>query len=276
MLEVEGIHTFYGLSHILFGVSLRAEPGEIVCLLGRNGAGKTTTMKSIMGLTPPKQGSIRFKGEEITGTGRTQLSQNWDSGPIVLALLSQFIHPRPMRLLGLLLKLSKYYDKGPHPYLIARKGIGYVPDDRRIFADLTVGENLEIAARKAEGAEGWDKERVYELFPALREIDSRKGGCLSGGEQKMLAIGRALMGNPELLLLDEPTEGLAPMLVRALEEQIKKLRETGLTVLLAEQNVRFTLDLSDYGYIIDNGRIRYQGSVTELTGNEEVKRLCGL
>ena len=227
MLEVEGIHTFYGLSHILFGVSLRVEPGEIVCLLGRNGAGKTTTMKSIMGLTPPRQGNIQFKGEEITGQ---------------------------------------------EPYLLARKGIGYVPDDRRVFADLTVGENLEIAARKTEGAEGWDKERVYELFSALREIESRKGGCLSGGEQKMLAIARALMGNPELLLLDEPTEGLAPMLVLALEEQIKKLRETGLTVLLAEQNVRSALRLGDRGYIIDNGQIRYQGSIEELRENEEVRK----
>jgi branched-chain amino acid transport system ATP-binding protein len=195
--------------------------------LGRNGAGKTTTLKSIMGLTPPRQGSIRLKGEEITGK---------------------------------------------EPYLLARKGIGYVPDDRRIFADLTVGENLEIAARQAKGAEGWDKERVYELFPALKGIDSRKGGCLSGGEQKMLAIARALMGNPELLLLDEPTEGLAPMLVRALEEQIKKLKETGLTVLLAEQNVRSALRLGDRGYIIDNGQIRYQGSIEELRENEEVRK----
>jgi len=227
MLEVEGIHTFYGLSHILFGVSLRVEAGEVVCLLGRNGAGKTTTLKSIMGLTPPKQGSIKFKGEEITGK---------------------------------------------EPYLLARKGIGYVPDERRIFADLTVGENLEIAARKARGSEGWSKERVYELFPALKEIESRKGGCLSGGEQKMLAIARALMGNPEFLLLDEPTEGLAPMLVRALEERISKLREAGLTVLLAEQNVRSALNLSDRGYIIDNGQIRYQGSIEELRGNEEVRK----
>jgi branched-chain amino acid transport system ATP-binding protein len=227
MLEVEGIHTFYGLSHILFGVSLKVEPREIVCLLGRNGAGKTTTMKSIMGLTPPKRGGIRFKGEEITGK---------------------------------------------EPYLLARKGIGYVPDDRRIFADLTVGENLEIAARKPKEGKGWDEERVYEIFPALEDIGSRKGGCLSGGEQKMLAIARALMGNPELLLLDEPTEGLAPMLVLALEEQIKKLRETGLTVLLAEQNVRSALRLGDRGYIIDNGQIRYQGSIEELRENEEVRK----
>jgi branched-chain amino acid transport system ATP-binding protein len=227
MLEVEGIHTFYGLSHILFGVSLKVESGEIVCLLGRNGAGKTTTMKSIMGLTPPRQGGIRFKGEEITGK---------------------------------------------EPYLLARKGIGYVPDDRRIFADLTVGENLEIAARKPKEGKGWDEEKVYEIFPALKDIESRKGGCLSGGEQKMLAIARALMGNPELLLLDEPTEGLAPMLVLSLEEQVKRLREAGLTVLLAEQNVRSALRLGDRGYIIDNGQIRYQGSIEELRENEEVRK----
>jgi len=227
MLAVEGIHTFYGLSHILFGVSLRVEPREVVCLLGRNGAGKTTTMKSIMGLTPPKRGSIGFKGEDITGT---------------------------------------------QPYLLARKGIAYVPDDRRIFADLTVSENLEIAERKTRGAEAWDMGRVFELFPALKDIQSRKGGCLSGGEQKMLAIARALMGNPELLLLDEPTEGLAPVLVRVLEEQVRSLKEVGLTVFLAEQNVRSALRLSDRGYIIDNGQIRYQGSVGELRENEEVRK----
>lgn len=229
MLEVEGIHTYYGLSHVLFGVSLRVEPGEVVCLLGRNGAGKTTTLKSIMGLTPPKEGSIRYKGEEITGQ---------------------------------------------EPYLLARKGISYVPDNRRIFADLTVGENLEIAARRGRGNWGWewDRERVYELFPVLKEKESHKGGHLSGGEQKMLAIARALMGNPELLLLDEPMEGLAPVLVRVLEAQIRKLKELGLTVLLAEQNVRSALRLSDRGYIIDNGQIRYQGSIEELRENEEVRK----
>jgi branched-chain amino acid transport system ATP-binding protein len=227
MLEVEGIHTFYGLSHILFGVSLKVEPREVICLLGRNGAGKTTTMKSVIGITPPKQGIIRYKGEEITGI---------------------------------------------EPYLLARKGIGYVPDDRRIFADLTVGENIEIAEKKAESGEEWNKERVYGLFPALKEIENRKGGCLSGGEQKMLAIARALMGNPELLLLDEPFEGLAPALVRTLEGQLKKLKEAGLTVLLAEQNVRSALKLSDRGYIIDDGHIRYQGSIEELKENDEVRK----
>jgi branched-chain amino acid transport system ATP-binding protein len=227
MLEVEGIHTFYGLSHILFGVSLKVNPGEVVCLLGRNGAGKTTTMKSIIGITPPKQGSIRFKGEEITGT---------------------------------------------EPYLITRKGIGYIPDDRRIFADLTVGENLEIAERKAKEGEGWSRGKIYGMFPALKNIESRRGGCLSGGEQKMLAIARALMGNPEFILLDEPFEGLAPLLVYALEGQIKKLREAGLTVFIAEQNVRSTLRISDSGYIIDNGQICYRGSIEELRENEEVRK----
>jgi len=227
MLQVAGIHTFYGLSHILFGVSLNVDARKVVCLLGRNGAGKTTTLRSIIGLNPPREGAIRFKGEEITGLD---------------------------------------------PYLLTRKGVSYVPDDRRIFPDLTVGENLEIAIRKPRTGTGWGKERIFEIFPALRNIESRKGGCLSGGEQKMVAVARALMGNPELLLLDEPTEGLAPALVRSLEEQIKKLRESGLTVLLAEQNVKSALRLSDRGYIIDNGQIRYQGSIDELRQNEEVRR----
>lgn len=227
MLEVEGIHTFYGLSHILFGVSLRVEPREVVCLMGRNGAGKTTTLRSIIGLNPPQQGSIRFKGKEIVGQ---------------------------------------------QPYRLTRQGLSYVPDDRRIFGDLTVEENLEIAFRQASQGEGWSKKKVYELFPALQNIEDRKGGCLSGGEQKMVAIARALMGNPELLLLDEPTEGLAPALVRALEKQIITLKDSGLTVLLAEQNVKSTLRLSDRGYIIDNGQIRYQGSIDELRENEEVRK----
>jgi branched-chain amino acid transport system ATP-binding protein len=231
MLEVEKIHTYYGLSHILFGVSLKVEAGQVVCLLGRNGAGKTTTLKSILGLAPPKQGRIRFKQEDVTGK---------------------------------------------EPYVLVRKGIGYVPDDRRIFADLSVGENLEIAERKARGREVWNKERVYELFPPLRRLDSRKGGLLSGGEQKMLAIGRALMSNPDFLLLDEPTEGIAPVMVRAFGQTIVRLKDLGLTVLLAEQNVKFTLKLSDMGYIIDNGRICYQGTVKELVENEEVRRTCGI
>lgn len=227
MLEVEGIHTYYGLSHILFGVSLEVPEGEIVCLLGRNGAGKSTTMRSIMGLTPPREGTIRFKGDKITGMSSYQL---------------------------------------------ARKGIGYVPDDRRVFADLTVGENFEISERKPSGAVTWNKDTVYELFPALKPIESRKGGLLSGGEQQMLTIGRALMTNPEFLLLDEPTEGLAPLIVKMLEEQITKLKNRGLTVFLAEQNVKVALKISDRGYIIDNGMIRYHGSIQDLRENEEVRR----
>jgi branched-chain amino acid transport system ATP-binding protein len=230
MLHVEGIHTYYGLSHILFDVSLDVAAGECVCLLGRNGAGKSTTMRSIMGLTPPRQGAIRFKGVPCTGR---------------------------------------------EAYLMVREGMGYVPDDRRVFADLTVGENLEIAARNVRQG-GWDKARVYDCFPALRKIDRRRAGYLSGGEQQMLTIGRALMTNPDLLLLDEPTEGLAPLVVNMLEAQIQELKQSGLTVLLAEQNLEVALRLSDRGYVIDNGTIRYHGSREDLQGNEEVrnKYLC--
>jgi len=231
MLELQDIHTFYGLSHILFSVSLKVEEGKVVCLLGRNGAGKTTTLKSILGLTPPKEGRVWFKGEEVTGK---------------------------------------------EPYVMVRKGMGYVPDDRRIFADLTVGENLEIAARRGPGRHSWDKGEVYELFPPLARLEHRRGGFLSGGEQKMLAIGRALMGNPDFLLLDEPTEGIAPVLVKAFGQTIERLKDIGLTVLLAEQNIKFTMRFSDLGYIIDNGRICFHGTLKDLMENEDVRRTCGI
>ena len=227
VLEVEDIHTYYGLSHILFSVSLNVPEGQIVSLLGRNGAGKSTTMRSIMGLTPPRQGTINFKGEPVTGK---------------------------------------------KPYQLARQGMGYVPDDRRVFADLTVGDNLEISERKTDEKAEWNKDSVYDFFPALEHIDSRKAGLLSGGEQQMLTIARALMTNPVFLLLDEPTEGLAPMIVEVLEEQIGKLRDKGLTVLLAEQNQRVALRLSDQGYVIDKGVIRYHGSIEDLRDNEEVRK----
>lgn len=227
MLAVEDIHTYYGLSHILFGVSLRVERGEVVCLLGRNGAGKSTTMRSVMGLTPPRQGRIKYKDKDVTGA---------------------------------------------KPHLLARAGMGYVPDDRRVFADLTVGENLEVVARPGENGAAWTKDSVYDFFPALREIDSRQAGYLSGGEQQMLTIGRALMTNPDLILLDEPTEGLAPLVVKMLAEQISRLKEAGLTVLLAEQNQEVAMDLSDRGYLIDNGVIRFEGSIDELRDNDEIRK----
>ena len=224
MLNVNDIHTFYGLSHILFDVTLAVSQGEIVGVLGRNGAGKSTTMRSIMGLTPPRLGTITFKGEPITRK---------------------------------------------KAYLLVRQGIGYVPDDRRVFADLTVDDNLELTFRRKGD---WNKERVYGLFPALAEIKSRRAGNLSGGEQQMLTIGRALMSSPELLLLDEPTEGLAPLIVRDLEEQTLKLRETGISILLSEQNVKSALKLINRGYVIDNGRIRFEGTVADLEANEEIKK----
>ena len=227
MLAVEGIHTYYGLSHILFSVSLNVPEGQIVCLLGRNGAGKSTTMRSIMGMTPPRRGTIRFKGEVILGK---------------------------------------------KPYQLARKGIGYVPDDRRVFADLTVRDNLEISERKTGRGAQWTRESIYHFFPALGHIDSRKAGLLSGGEQQMLTVARALMTNPEFLLLDEPTEGLAPLIVEVLEERIGQLRDKGLTVLLAEQNQKVALRLSDQGYIVDKGVIRYHGSIEDLRENEEVMK----
>jgi branched-chain amino acid transport system ATP-binding protein len=224
MLDVKSIHTYYGLSHILFDVSITVSKGEVVGLLGRNGAGKSTTMKSIMGLTPPKEGTINFKGEDVTGA---------------------------------------------KPFVLFRKGMGYVPDDRRVFADLSVDDNLDIVHSRGND---WNKERVYELFPALGEIKTRRAGHLSGGEQQMLTIARALMGGPELLLLDEPTEGLAPLIVRDLEEQIMKLRDVGISILLSEQNVRSALKMISRAYVIDNGRIRFEGTVAELEANEEVKK----
>ena len=224
MLSVNGIHTFYGLSHILFDVSLTVSQGEIVGLLGRNGAGKSTTMRSIMGLTPPRQGTITFKAEPI---------------------------------------------KGEKAFLLVRRGIAYVPDDRRVFADLSVDDNLEITFRRNDD---WNKKRVYDLFPVLGEIKSRRGGNLSGGEQQMLAVGRALMSGPELLLLDEPTEGLAPLIVRDLEKQILKLREAGISILLSEQNVKSALKLISRVYVIDNGRIRFEGPLADFEANEEIKK----
>ena len=223
VLRLEDIHTFYGLSQVLFGVSLDVAPGECVCLLGRNGVGKTTTMRSIMGLTPPRHGRVVWKDRDITGRA---------------------------------------------PYRVARAGIGFVPEDRRIFADLTVWENLDVGSRRSAG--GWTIEQVVGLFPKLGELAARQGGFLSGGEQQMLTIARTLMGNPELLLLDEPSEGLAPLVIEHLKEQIGQLKSQGLTILLAEQNVGFSLDLADRVYVLEKGQIRYHGTAQEVRGNESI------
>lgn len=215
LLEAHEVHTAYGLSRVLFGVSLEVAAGECVCLLGRNGVGKSTTMRSIMGLTPPQRGRITWKGTDITG---------WPA------------------------------------YRVAQAGIGFVPEDRRIFADLTVWENLDVAVRPGP----WSVERVFDLFPKLRELSGRNGGYLSGGEQQMLTIARTLMGNPALLLLDEPSEGLAPLVVDHLREQIARLKREGLTILLAEQNTEFSLALADRAYVLEKGSIRFSGPAARL------------
>jgi branched-chain amino acid transport system ATP-binding protein len=225
ILDVQALHTAYGLSRVLFGVSIQVAAGECVCLLGRNGVGKTTTLRSIMGLTPPSAGRIMWKGTDITG---------WS------------------------------------PYRVARAGIGFVPEDRRIFADLTVWENLDVAIR-AGGRNGWTIERVFELFPKLRELTNRQGGFLSGGEQQMLTIARTLMGNPELLLLDEPSEGLAPLVVDHLRDQIARLKGEGLTILLAEQGVDFSLALADRVYVLEKGQIRWSGAAARLRADEALR-----
>lgn len=224
LLEVEKIETSYGLSQALFGISIMVEPGEIVALLGRNGVGKTTVMRSIIGLTPPTRGIVRWKGEEIQGLP---------------------------------------------PYKVARKGIGFVPEDRRIFPDLTVWENLDIARRTGpEGKKAFTEERIYEIFPKLKELRDRRGGYLSGGEQQMLTIGRSLLTNPDLLLLDEPSEGLAPLIVEAMREQIGALRKEGLSVLLAEQSLDFVLSLSDRLYILEKGEVKFTGTPADVRTNE--------
>jgi branched-chain amino acid transport system ATP-binding protein len=226
MLEVKEIHTYYGTSHILFGISFEVNQGEAVCLLGRNGAGKTTTFRSIIGLTPPKQGSIKFMNQEITG--------------------------KP-------------------PYQIAQMGIGYVPDTRRIFPDLTVKQNILIARRERPGGV-WNLDRIYTLFPKLKELEDHLGTQLSGGEQQMLTVARTLMTNPYLLLLDEPGEGLAPLVVKAMKEQLEEIKKLGTTMLICEHNVGLATALSDRAYVMDKGMIRFHGTIEELRKNEEIRK----
>ena len=228
ILKVDQIDTFYGQSHVLQGISLSINEGEVVSLLGRNGVGKTTTLRSIMGLTPPRSGKILLHNVDIVG--------------------------KP-------------------PFQIAKMGIGYMPDDRRIFPDLTLYENLELARRLSKRAKvSWTFEKIYDLFPVFVELKERKGTQLSGGEQKMLAIGRALMKNPDLLLLDEASEGLAPLVVQNLAEVIGRIQSEGVTILLADQNLKFCRKTSDRGYILEKGMIQYQGSMEEIWQDEGIVR----
>ncbi len=227
ILAAAEVDTFYGTSHILQGIRLEVGEGEVVALLGRNGVGKTTTLRSIMGLSPPKRGSIRFQGKEIAGFP---------------------------------------------PYEVARLGVAYVPDDLRIFPDLTTEENLEIARRLSRRQGYWDRERVYELFPKLSDVARAKGINLSGGEKKMLGIGRALMANPSLILLDEPSEGLAPLVVANLVDVLGKIRGQGVTILLADQNLKFCRKVCGRGYILEKGEVRFGGGMEEIWGNEEIIR----
>jgi branched-chain amino acid transport system ATP-binding protein len=226
MLEINDIHTWYGDSYVLQGVSLEVKDATVVALLGRNGMGKTTTIRSIMGLTPPRQGSISFNGQELGGL---------------------------------------------QPYQIARQGIGLVPQGRMIFPSLSVTENLTMAARSGDKKDPWTLEKVYELFPALKERGKNKGNLLSGGEQQMLTIARALMTNPELIMLDEPSEGLAPILVQEVFRVIQRLKEAGQSILLVEQDFGMAMGVADYAYIMSKGSIAYESTPDELIDNEKIK-----
>jgi branched-chain amino acid transport system ATP-binding protein len=227
LLAVDGLHSYYGLAHILADVALKVRRGEVVALLGRNGAGKSTTMKSVMGLVQPAQGSVRFGGQEVAGR---------------------------------------------EPHAIARLGLGYVPEDRRVFAELTVLENLTVGRQPPrQGAPEWTIERVFDLFPKMAELRDRPSGRMSGGEQQMLTIVRTLMGNPSLVLLDEPSEGLAPVIVEQMANTIIRLKTEGLSILLSEQNLHFSDLVSDRAYIIEKGRIRYEGAMADLAKDEAVR-----
>jgi branched-chain amino acid transport system ATP-binding protein len=227
-LKAEGLHTFYGKSHILHGVSLEAQEGKITTLLGRNGAGKTTTLRSLMGLTAPREGSVQIFGKEMA---------RWPS------------------------------------FRIAAEGVGFVPEGRRIFSNLTVEENLKVPLERPGP---WTIERIYKLFPRLEERKLNRGRQLSGGEQEMLSIARALLLNPKILMLDEPSQGLAPLIVRNVFEIVAQMRGEGITVLLVEQNVRMSLEIADYAYVLDDGAVVYSGPAKELAADEaRVQAMAG-
>lgn len=229
LLELEDVHTYYGLSHVLHGVTFTVGEGEVVALLGRNGAGKTTTLRSIIGLTPPGRGSVRFQGERVSGL---------------------------------------------KPHAIARRGIAYVPETREVFSLLTVQENLTLAAHHASP---WTIEKILTWFPALRELLGRKGAQISGGQQQMMVIGRALLTGPRLLLLDEPSQGLAPVVVATVLGMLRDLKKEKLSVLIVEQSVKIAMELADRIYILGNGRIVFDGTPSELAARPHiVERYMGV
>ncbi|CAE6824820.1 ABC transporter ATP-binding protein [Paraburkholderia haematera] len=227
-LAAEGLHTYYGKSHILHGVSLEVAEGRITALLGRNGAGKTTTLRTLVGLTPARQGRVTIFGADTT---------RWPT------------------------------------FRIAACGVGYVPEGRRIFANLSVEENLKVPLERGGP---WTIARIYELFPRLAERKFSRGRLLSGGEQEMLSIARALLLNPRLLILDEPSQGLAPLIVREVFRVVSQMRDEGISVLLVEQNARMSLEIADYAYVLDDGGIVYSGNARELAADESrVRALTG-
>jgi len=231
-LEVKDLNTFYGLSHVLQSISLHVEEREIVALLGRNGMGKSTTLKSIMGLVKPKSGAVLFKGKNITGFP---------------------------------------------PFKVARVGIGYVPEERRIFPELSVIDNLFLGIKggkisNAQDPHVWTLERIFQHFPMLKQRANQKGKFLSGGEQQMLTIGRSLMGNPELLLVDEPTEGLAPLLVKEVRDILENINKAGVSILLVEHNLKVALSLADRVYLMGKAHIGFVGTTEELQANPEARQ----
>ncbi len=225
MLELRDVHTYYGNSYILQGISLEVKAGSVVALLGRNGMGKTTTIRTIMGLNPPQRGEILFKGRKINGL---------------------------------------------RPYQIARLGIGVVPQGRQIFPSLSVQENLTIGARIRRHDNDWTLGRVYDTFPILKQRSQFRGTMLSGGEQQMLTIARALMTNPDLILMDEPSEGLAPIIVQNIIDIISQLKQSGFSILLVEQNIAMALSLANYVYILSKGVIVHECKPEELINNQEI------
>ena len=231
LLEVHEIHSYYEKSHILHGVSLKLEKGELVCLLGRNGVGKSTALKSVIGIVQPREGSILFDGQELIGK---------------------------------------------EPYQISRMGIGFVPEDRRIFPSLTANENLLMGIKRekneASSKQGWTIQKVYEAFPQLKERKNSKGAHLSGGEQQMLTVARTLMGNPELMLIDEPTEGLAPLIMKDVLNMLSAIRESGVAILMVEQNFKAAIKIADRFYIMSKGQVVFEGDGPTLLAAEDVRK----